>query len=211
MGIRLKIEIFLLVIFGISVFLAHTYYNKYLEQKDEKQNIELLFSKNIEELQVYKNRQGQLVVKNEVPIIDNKSVKDLVNQGNLQFLKEFEGLKKNYKNLENAFSVQSKVIDSLNVDLSKTLEIYIDKKGDSVKFIALNWSYEDKWSKFELKQFTPDSANFKYTTIVPLDGVLYWKRTWFLGKKHYFSEITSENPHIKINKFLNIKIEGKRK
>jgi len=211
MGIRLKVEIFLLLILGLSIFLAHIYYIKYQEQKEQKQNIELLFSNKVKELETYKNKQGQIVVKNEVPEINNKEVKNLVKQGNLQFLKEFNNLKKNYRNLESAYQIQSKVIDSLNVDLSKTPEIYVNKKGDSVKFIAHNINYEDKWLELQLKQITPDSANLKYSVYVPLDGVLYWKRTWFLGKKHYFSEVTSSNPHIKINKLLNIKITGKKK
>ncbi len=211
MGIRLKVEIFLFIILGLSIFLAHTYYNKYLEQKEQKQNIELLFSSKIKELEVYKNKQGQLVTKNEIVPLDNNSVKDLVKQGNLQFLKEFDNLKKNYKNLENAFQVQAKSIDSLRITLIDTSEVYIYKKGDSIKFVAHNFNYEDKWTNFQLKQYSPDSTIFKYDVYVPLDGVLYWKRTWFLGKKHYFSEVTSENPHIKINKLLSVKITGKKK
>ncbi len=210
-NLRTKIEIFLLLILGTSIFLAHTYYNKYLEQKEQKQNIELLFSNKEKELQVYKNKQGQTVSKNETVQLNDGSIKDLVKQGNLQFLKEFDNLKKNYRNLETAFKIQTKSIDSLRVMMIDTSEVYVDKKGDSIKFIAHNFNYQDKWSDFQLKQYSPDSAEFKYQVYVPLDGVMYWKRNWFLGKKHYFTEVTSENPHIKINKLLSVKITGKKK
>ncbi len=210
-SLRTKIEGFLLVFLILVIVFAHTYYNKYLEQKEQKQNVELLFSNKVKELEIYKNKKGQEVTKNEVVPLDNNSIKDLVNQGNLQFLKDFEGLKKNYKNLENAFQIQAKSIDSLRVTLIDTSEVYIDKKGDSIKFVAHNFNYEDKWANFQLKQYSPDSTIFKYDVYVPLDGVLYWKRVWFLGKKHYFTEVTSENPYIKINKLLNLKITGKRK
>lgn len=210
-SLRTKLEGLFIILLGISIFLAHSYYNKYLEQKNEKENIELLFSKKEAEIELYKNKHGQLVAKNEAVSLENKSIKELVKDGNLQFLKQFDNLKRNYKNLENAYEIQAKISDSLKSKLNFIDTSYVTSKGDTVKFKAFSWGIKDKWREISLKQITPDSVYFKEEQNVPLDGVLYWKRKWFLGKKHYFSEVTSENPHVRINKLLTIRIEGKRK
>ena len=209
-SIHLKIEAGLLAILAIVLFLAHHYYTSYQEQKDQKENVEKLFSKKSAEVELYKNRQGQIVAKTQAIELENKTIKQLVKDGNLPWLKNFEGLKSNFKNLETAFQVQSKLIDSLKAKIHDHQVIYIDKKGDTVKFTAHDINFKDKWSEITVKQISPDSANLKYSIDVPLEGVSYWHRKWFLGKKHEEIEVTSENPHVKINKVLHITTSKKK-
>jgi len=209
-SIRTRIEAALAVTLLICIFLLHFYYNKFKEEKAQKQGVEQLFSKKQTEVEFYKNKNGQLVAKNETVELDNKTIKDLVKQGNLQFLKEFNNLKKNYKNLETALQIQVKISDSLKSKLTFIPEKYIDKKGDTIKFNAFKWGRITEWGYDSLKQITPDSVIFKKRESVPLDGVLYWKRKWFLGKKRHFVEVTSKNPEVEIEKLLNIKIGGKK-
>lgn len=209
LSLRTKIEAILGIIFIASCITTYFFYNKYKEEKEQKEGVEQLFSKSQDSVKVYRNVHGRLVSRTNGLILENQTIKQLVKDGNLQFLKEFDGLKKNFKNLEFAFQAQSKSIDSLRIHIKDSVFTYIDNKGDTIKFIAQNWKKEDKWSKFDYKQFSPDSAILKYEVDVPLDGVFYWKRKWFLGKKHYFSEITSPNPHVKIPKFLELKV-GKK-
>jgi len=208
-NIRTKIEAVFLLLFIIALISSWTFYNKYKDEKEQKQGIEQLFSKQQTETQYYKNRYGETVSRTQSLVLENKTIKQLVKDGNLQFLQEFQGLKKNYKNLEYAFQSLSKSVDSIYIHLKDTSFTYIDSKGDTVKFIAKNWKKEDKWSKFDYKELSPDSAIFKYEVDVPIDGVLYWKRKWFLGKKKYFSEMTSSNPHVKIPQLLELKV-GKK-
>jgi|SRR6476620_4719442 len=209
-SLRTKIEAGLALTLLICMFLLHIYYNKFQNEKSQKQGIEQLFSKKQAEIELYRNHNNQLVAKNEAITLENKSVKDLVKQGNLSFLKDFDNLKKNYKNLEFAYQIQVKISDSLKGKLNFKDTINIDSKGDTVKFKAFKWEVKDKWREVSLKQITPDSVVFKEVQNVPLDGVLYWKRKWFLGKKRYWAEATSENPHVTIPKLLNLKV-GKKK
>jgi len=208
-SLRTKIEIAIFLLFSIVSVSAYVFYNKYKEEKEQKEGVEQLFSKQQTETQYYKNRYGETVSRTQGLVLENKTIKQLVKDGNLGFLKEFQDLKKNFKNLEFAFQAQSKSIDSLRIHLNDSSISYIDNKGDTIKFIAHNWKKQDKWSKFYYKQFSPDSAVLKYEVDVPLDGVFYWKRKWFLGKKHYFSEITSSNPHVKIPQLLELKVGRK--
>jgi len=209
-SLRTKIEAALGVTLLICIFLLHIYYNKFQEEKSQKQGIEQLFSKKQAEVELYRNHNNQLVTQNEAVTLENKSVKDLVKQGNLSFLKDFDNLKKNYKNLEFAYQMQVRISDSLKSKLQFKDTVYITSKGDTIKFKAFSWETKDKWRDISLKQVSPDSVLFKEHQLVPLDGVLYWKRKWFLGKKRYWAEATSENPHVTIPKLLNLRI-GKKK
>jgi len=210
MLIRTKFEIGLILLLLISFYFGRLFYNKFQEQKEQKEEVEQLFSKKQAEISLYKNKYNEIVSKNETITLENKTIKELVKNGNLSFLKEFESLKKNFKNLESAYQIKSKVEDSIKVKILPEEEEYVDEEGDTIEFEAQNWKYADKWSDFDVRQVAPDSVSFKYTVNVPLDGVVYWKRKWFLGKKKYFSEITSENPHVKIPEFLNIKVGRKK-
>jgi hypothetical protein len=209
LSLRVKIEAGIVLLLIVSSSFLYIFYNKYKEEKEQKEGVEQLFSKKQAEVYIFKNKYGREVSRNNSIVLENKTIKQLVKDGNLQFLKEFEGLKKNYKNLEYAFHSLSKSVDSLHIHLKDSIINYVNEKGDTVKFVAKNWKKQDKWSKFDYKEISPDSAILKYEVDVPLDGVLYWKRRWFLGKKHYFSEMTSENPHVKIPELLELKVGRK--
>ena len=143
-SLRTRIEAALGVTLLICIFLLHLYYNKFKEEKAQKQGVEQIFSKKQAEVELYKNHNGQLVAKNEAVTLENKTVKDLVKQGNLQFLKDFDNLKKNYRNLEFAYQMQVKISDSLKGKLNFKDTSYVTLKGDTIKFKAFNWETKDK-------------------------------------------------------------------
>ena len=130
----------------------------------------------------------------------------MVEDGNLQWLKQFEGLNKRMNNLEHAYKISLKAMDSINLKLSDTIRYYVSTKGDTIKFTAKNWKYKDEWGDFKFEQISPDSGEFKYLVNVPLSGVTYWDRKWFLGKKRYKTEVHSDNPHIKLSELIDIKV-----
>ncbi len=208
-SLRTKIEAVFILLFLIICTSSYVFYKKYQEEKSQKEGVEQLFSKQQTETQYYKNKYGETVSRTQSVVLENKTIKQLVKDGNLSFLKEFKDLKNSYKNLEYAFQAQSKSIDSIKIHLKDTVVSYVDSKGDTIKFVAKDWKKEDKWSKFDYKELSPDSAILRYEVDVPIDGVLYWKRKWFLGKKKYFSEMTSSNPHVKIPQLLELKV-GKK-
>src|SRR6478735_428929 len=78
---------FLFLLVSLS---AYVFYNKYKEEKEQKEGVEQLFSKQQTETQIYKNKYGQIVSRTAGLILENKTIKQLVKDGNLSFLKEFQ-------------------------------------------------------------------------------------------------------------------------
>ncbi len=200
----------LIVLLLVSLSVLHHYYDKYKIEKAEKENVILLHSKAIEQVEHYKNAYGHIVAKNEAIVLENRDIKELVKNGNLAWMNELQGIKKNLKNLEFAYKITTHVMDSLSVMLLDTTRFYI-VKGDTIRFEAKDWEYTDKWGKFSAKQLMPNKIDFKYDITVPLDGALIWKRKhpylWILSKKEYSSELYSENPHVKVTELVNIKVK----
>lgn len=204
----------LLLLSGGGLFMAHNFYKKYKNEKSQKENTQLLLSTKIKEVEVYKNLYGHLVHRNEALILDNKSTKDLVKNGNLAWIKELEGVKKNIKNLEFAYKSQIEVNDSIISKLDFFKKNYINEKGDTILFQAFKWGKATEFGYDSLIQITPDSVLFKEQEIVPLKGGMYWERKipilWVFSKKQYKAEIFSENPDVKITELLNIKVTKKK-
>lgn len=209
----MKIQIGLVILLVLSLGTLKFYYSKYQNEKKQKEGVQQLFSKKQSEIELYKNKQGQLVAKNEVVELENKTIKALVKEGNLSWLTELQGVKKNMRNLESAYRLRTQVLDSILVKLNDTTRTYITIKGDTIEFKAKDWSYSDKFSSFKSYQITPDSSIFTYNISVPLSGAVYWKRKhpflWIFSKKVYKSELTSENPNVKIIQMDNIKVSKK--
>jgi hypothetical protein len=212
MNLRLiSILIAIIVIMGLA---SARMLSEYLKMKDEKANVQSLYSNKIKEIEVYKSRDGQMVHRNEALNLENKTIKELVRDGQLSQLKQLEGINKRMNNLEFIYQITAKALDSVKVRLQDTTRYYVNDKGDTLIFKATDFKYNDKWASFKAKQITPDSSILTYSVTAPLTGAMYWKRKvpilWIFSKKEYFGEITSENPHIVIPELLNIKVGRKK-
>lgn len=208
MNLRL-ISILIVIIIAMG-FGSAKLFSEYRRMKDEKENVQSLYSNKIKEVEVYRSRDGQLVHKNEALTLENKTVKELVRDGQLSQLKQLDGINRRMSNLEYLYKITAKAMDSVKVKLNDTTRYYVNDKGDTLIFKATDFKYNDKWASFKAKQITPDSSILTYSVTAPLTGGMYWKRKWFLGKKKYYGEITSENPHIVIPELLNIKVGRKK-
>ena len=201
-----------IVIAALSITLARVIQN-YNRLKEEKANVQAFYSDKIKEVEVYKNRFGQTVAKNEALTLENKTIKELVKDGALKELKQLEGLNKRMNNLEFVYKITARALDSVRIRLQDTTRLVVDSNGDSVYYRSTGFKYSDKWASFRAVQYSPDSITLKYSVTVPLTGAMFWKRKhpilWIFSKKEYFGEITSENPHVVIPELLNIKV-GKR-
>jgi hypothetical protein len=133
------------------------------------------------------------------------------NLENVQELKDlssqFEGLKKSLKNLENYMSVNSSTTIERTIKVKDTI---IYNKKDSSKTLVRHFSYKDKWQKDSVA-IIGDSAQFFHTNKDSLSIVGYWDRSWFLGKKKYFTEIKSYNPNTKIDYQRSIKVSKRKR
>jgi hypothetical protein len=75
---------------------------------------------------------------------------------------------------------------------------------------AFDLSYRDPWIKvWGTLNGTNDSIHVEGTDT--LKRVDYWKRSWFLGAKHYYSDITNTNTHIKLIGYKGAEIRPKER
>ena len=57
-------------------------------------------------------------------------------------------------------------------------------------------SYSDKWLNLT---YNPDSNSVDLSYNVTLNSTRYWKRSWLLGNRRYYTDIFSEDPRVRIN------------
>lgn len=163
----------------------------------------------------YINLFGNAVSKNKVLDLTLRNARAIQAQ-ELVFVKQFEGVKKNMKNLDAAFRTQSKVLLQLKLKVRDTIHITATTAADAFHAAdtvdAKTLYYQDEYN-FVSGIVTSDSAQLYAEIQVPIDGVTYWQRkhkfifkNWRIGKKEYFSELTSPNKwvHISQHEFINV-------
>jgi hypothetical protein len=176
----------------LGIFGAWSYKN-YSREKDQVKELTKFKGSTIKELQYYKNKSGLEVAKNEVLVLSNKNIRRLYDEGNLKSLEEFNKLKRNYRNLENYIKVNA---TSHSVNTVKLVPL-----NDSTK----QFSFQDNYSNF-LGFVTKDTITLSDSLTMPLSIVVYWDRKWFLARKKYYVEVTSENKAVKITGIESIKV-----
>ena len=203
---EIAVLVLLFLLFSLYGLVNH-YKNKYEQEKQDKDNLVQLTSGKDLIIKKYQNQNDHLVVRTSQLEFENKTVKQLAEEGQLKWLNEFGGLKKSMKNLESAYRLQSSVIDSIGVKLEQMQGYYINDKGDTVIFQGVKFNYQDKYTSLKARQINPDSAIVTYNIKVPLAGAVFWKRKWFLGRKYYQAEMVSENPNVSIDSVVSLTIK----
>lgn len=181
-----------------------------LEKQDKLNLIELTSGKDLI-LKKYVNDNNHLVTRTQALEFQNSTMQKLAEEGQLKWLQEFEGLKRNMKNLESAYKLQAIAGDSVNAKLNKLQLLYVNDAGDTVFYQGIKATHKDKYADLKVVQVSPDSVRFVYKIQVPLSGAVYWKRKWFLGKKIYQAEMTSENPNVVLDSIVTLKTKKKFK
>ena len=97
----------------------------------------------------------------------------------------------------------------MNAKLNKLQLAYVNDAGDTVFYQGIKASYKDKYADLKVTQISPDSVKFVYHIQVTLTGALYWKRKWFLGRKHYQAEMLSDNPNVVLDSIVTLKVKKK--
>lgn len=193
------IRIYALII-GVLLFLAasggcYWFYKEWRSAIKEKKSLEQLNGTSFKTVEYYKNKYGNQIAENNSLRLESSTIKAITKEGQLPFLKEFAGLKKSYRNLLNI--VQAQVVVKRDTTING---ITLDHTfGYSNEFETLTGNIS-KDSTGKLNVHIQDSI------IVPLNGVLYWHRKWFLGKKDYRVEATSPNKKVKITGLESIQV-----
>lgn len=203
-GINLKFLAVLVVIGCMMTTVALVQENKELRQ----QRADITGFAKLRDAQVkyYQNELGNQVAKVEAIQLENRNLRELANTKDLEYLKQFDGLKKSLKNLENAVNTNLKITTKVEGKLNDSTFTVLNGK-DTTYVLGKTFKLEDNYRKLSIA-IVDRNITVDETMIVPLSIVTYWERKkilWLkIGKKHYTTEATSENPHVKIDKIQAI-------
>lgn len=207
---KVSLIVLLFSLLAGAATIANIYINKFKVEKADKEAVIALTGEQQKIMKAYKNKEGKLVTRVNTLDFQNKTIKSLMEEGQLGWLKEFEGLKKSLKNLEYAYKLQAIASDSMKVKLDNFSSFYISPEGDTIVFQGMKFKHTDKYTEIKAVQISLDSVNVTYHVNVPISGTLYWNRKWFLGKKYYEAELVSDNPKVSIPEVISL-TAGKKK
>jgi hypothetical protein len=171
---------------------------KKIEQLHKEREQALAFA-NVEKSNTtfYRNKLGRETAKTEILDLSLRNARELRNNDRLSFIQQFEGINKRLNNLDEVSQAHLQVIKDWKLPLRDTVLLNID----STLLPSKVFSYKDSLNlirgTIQGKEIHP---HIEIT--VPLQGVMYWQRKRILGlrigRKKWFSEITSTNPFVKI-------------
>lgn len=99
------------------------------------------------------------------------------------------------------------VNEKLRVDTAVVTNLLANGGSDTIK--NYNFSWRDAWMQVAGQIGDKDSIHITGTDT--LSRVDYWKRKWFLGAKHYYTDLNNSNPHIKAVGYKGIEFRQKEK
>lgn len=209
-GRRLIYVLVFVFITGMT-FAGRHFVSQIKELKKQKQELISFNNSATQELERTKNKLNQEVVKTEELTLTNDNLKRLADDRIQGLLNQFSALKSDFRNLEQAFQIDSEIRSTDRVTTYDTT-IVRSSKDTTVTYIkAKAFKFESQWKKGDGLVLS-DSVIINQTIQVPLDGVVYWKRNFPLfGKKIYSTEFTSANPEVVITNLQNIKVRRRRK
>ena len=175
----------------------------------------LLLNDSKREVKVWQDKEGQWRSRTEAADVSAKTLDELIeNSKQLQDIqKQFSGLKKSLKNLQNLTNLNTRSLISFETTLSDTtILIHQRENNDSMSIPArvFQWADSANFNNFT-GLIIGDHVSGTLSVTDSLDMVTYWERSWFLGKKKYFTEIVSKNPSTKIIYNKSIVVKAKRR
>jgi hypothetical protein len=207
---RLSAIIIAVLILSLSGMYGYT---QHLQNKlDKAEDYKSLYETSVKENKIWKDEAGQWRNKAEVANASASTLKELAKQGDprmTQILKEFEGVKKSFKNLESFTELQAQTISQLT-GMVKDSSIKVIKGNDTITVKVKKIRAQNDWNKYDITVFG-DTANIKREGKEEFDQAVFWERKWFLGKKKWSSEIVSKNPETKIIKQSSLSVKKRRK
>jgi hypothetical protein len=182
-------------------------YHKWREAEARADSLGSYAKSKDDSVSYYQNKLGQEVAVKQAVELDYKALQTLSNDRHLEYLKQFEGLKSNLKNLTVATNVTAQAVANFQGKLTDTTVTI-----DSVSHKAWTFLNEDTYTREE-GTVIPDLSKVitKISMEVPIQGALFWQRKKILflriGKKQWRSEFTSPNPHVRLTKTEQLLIQ----
>jgi len=185
--ITIGVLVILLAAIGIQTVRASRYKIKATLAENERDQAVVFATDTKKEVEIYRNKVGVVVTKSEQLELSLANVERLRDTERLQFLKQFDKLKKDLRNLEAAGTFDW-LVEEDSIPMVETFE----PCPDSIK--VFTFKLKDQYNDIEAKVI--DTPRFDIR--VPINYIDYWERKWFLGKKKWYRETTSPNKLIRL-------------
>lgn len=198
---RLRLLIYICI---TVLFIGLLSYVNFLRSKvDNLESYKSMYEVEHRENKIFRAKDSLWHNNSEVATITKQTAKYVKDLEDLH--KRFDGVNKRLNNLEIYSTLSTETTIHKTVKVKDTI-IY---NTDSVALYGKTGKYEDEWEK-ATGTLIGDSLILDIKHIDKLETVMYWDRTWFLGKKKWYNEIVSKNPNTIIKSQKIIKTERKR-
>lgn len=200
MKIRTTITLAVVVILIINGVLAGYFREKMISAENERDEAVVVATDQMGKTVHYINLYNQEVAKSQALEISEGNWKRLKETDGLKFLKQIGGLRKDYKNLEEAASFGV----GFNLGMVEITPFEVTQEDGIIGISKcpplFKWEYKDAYN--DLYAIVTDTP--KLDIRVPIETALYWERKHrFLGirfgKKEWTREATSPNKLVKID------------
>jgi len=198
--ITIAILVILLAAIGIQTVRASRYKIKATLAENERDQAVVFATDTKKEVEIYRNKVGMVVTKSEQLELSLANVERLRDTERLQFLKQFDKLKKDLRNLEAAGTFDW-LVEEDSIPMVESFE----PCPDSIK--VFTFKLKDQYNDIEAKVI--DTPRFDIR--VPINYIDYWERKWFLGKKKWYRETTSPNKLIRLEAQESFVVSKKKK
>jgi len=185
--ITIAILVILLAAIGIQQIMISKFKIRATLAENERDQAVVFAIDTKKEVEIYRNKVGVVVTKSEQLELSLANVERLRETDRLQFLKQFDKLKKDLRNLEAAGTFDWLVEE----DSIPMVETFVPCP-DSIR--VFTYRLKDQYNDIEAKVI--DTPRFDIR--VPINYIDYWERKWFLGKKKWYRETTSPNKLIRL-------------
>jgi hypothetical protein len=185
--ITIAILVILLAAIGIQTVRASRYKIKATLAENERDQAVVFATDTKKEVEIYRNKVGVVVTKSEQLELSLANVERLRDTERLQFLKQFDKLKKDLRNLEAAGTFDW-LVEEDSIPMVESFE----PCPDSIK--VFTYRLKDQYNDIEAKVI--DTPRFDIR--VPVQYVDYWDRKWIFGKRSWHRETTSPNKLIRL-------------
>lgn len=206
--IKTTLTLILVVATLVGAWFTNHYRNKFRNEREEKEQLVIYRSEQTKQLETYKNKYNREVTRSQAIQFERATITELVKNGDLEYLQQFDNLNKRLNNLEATMQSNTRTISRFSTGLADT--VIIDH-SDSSTFKARKFNYKSKYLTAQGLILADTLRMDSLVMEVPIATVVYWQRQhWKLfgnrrkwlpklfGKKQYLSEITSDNPDVKI-------------
>lgn len=187
---------------GIAIILVLCTLLASMQQKISKLKIEkdqVIKYSLIDESQIiwYKNKLNKETARADVAELSFSNAAKLLTTERLNFIKQFEGVKKNARNINTVLEVTAKSTTDVELVSRDSLEWEL-------------FEFKDEFNNLKVVSKN-DTISITHVVEVPLQGAIFWQRKKILGfirigKKTYEIHMTSPNPNVHLTNLSSIKV-----